>query len=89
MIKTDLEGYRKLACDECGVEQEDDFAPDDFNEMIASAKSDKWRIQPDPDAEGGWTHTCPVCASQSRLDRALKLFGGKDRKPVREKRNLL
>lgn len=88
MIEKDRDGYQKLACDECGDEQKDDFAPDDFTDMIASAKADKWKIAPDEDAPGGWSHTCPACSTQSRLDKALKLFG-KNPKPVREKRDLL
>lgn len=88
MIEKDRDGYQKLSCDECGIEQEEEFASDDFNDMIASAKTDKWKIRPDGDMQGAWRHTCPTCSTRSRLDRALKLFG-ENLKPVREKRDLL
>ncbi len=55
-------------CDECPNETEE---YDDFDELVAEAKKAGWKIAP---ADDGYTHTCPTCASSSRLERQRKLF---------------
>lgn len=59
-----------LECDEC-PETTDEYAWDEFNQMIRDAKADGWSIKP---ARDGWSHTCPACYGESRLDRARRMF---------------
>lgn len=54
-------GETRLVCDECGDWQRDTYDREDFHRMIEDAKEEGWQIR---SGRGGWTHTCPVCASE-------------------------
>lgn len=68
--------FRNLRCDECGFDQDDIFARNEFHEMIESAKSEGWQVK--MDSAGEWKHTCPDCRednTEGRLARQRALFG--------------
>lgn len=56
-----------LVCD-CGVRQRGSYRPDQFEEMIADARRDGWRIRK---VAGEWEHDCPDCAAQPPKQRSL------------------
>lgn len=61
---------QQIVCDECGAEG---ACSDDFNDMIAEAKADGWRIAK---PEGRWVHECKDCVSHnSALAQAQRKFG--------------
>ena len=64
----------ELECDSCPTTTEV-FDTNDFEIMIAAAKSDGWEIAPSPEARGGYSHLCPSCQGGSRVQRAKDLFG--------------
>lgn len=64
----------QIECDSCPATT-DMFNKTDFSAMVACAKSDGWVIAPDNNAEGGYSHTCPDCKGESRLQRARDLLG--------------
>lgn len=47
--------FKSIVCDTCGSETE---ANDNFNELIADAKTEGWEFKPDG---SGWKHTCQPC----------------------------
>lgn len=59
-----------LECDECN-ETTEEYGWDEFNQMVRDAKADGWLIRP---GREGWTHICPACQGESRLDRARRMF---------------
>jgi len=65
-------GQQALMCDSC-----DDslgfFERDEFQEMIADAKGQGWKIT--PDGEGGWSHLCGSCRNVDRVAAARRKFG--------------
>ncbi len=64
----------EIECDSCPATT-DMFSTEDFHRMIATAKADGWEIAPDRRAEGGYSHTCPDCKGESRLQKAKDLLG--------------
>lgn len=60
MIRKDG-GVQLVECDNCGVQQEDDFFDGEFQAMIDNAKARGWMVRPDVHREGGWTHLCKSC----------------------------
>lgn len=72
-------GQQTLVCDDCEETQDDSFAPEDFNAMIAAAKAEGWTIKPDGD--GGWQHYCGYC-NPSSLAAQRRLLG----MPARDRR---
>lgn len=61
---------RHLECESCA----ETFGEDDdlsFVELIEKAKAARWDIKR---VGLEWEHRCPGCASESRLDRARRMF---------------
>lgn len=64
-------GLMCLMCDGCDEDLEF-FEANEFNVMIADAKSKGWRIRKDDD--GDWEHHCPSCQG-NRVADARRMFG--------------
>lgn len=62
--------YVWLECDECGESSQE---AERFNDMIAQAKDDGWKITMD---RGQYHHECPTCSpTLDRIGQARRLLG--------------